>query len=169
MNCTVLGHTLGEFPPPSCSTSSLYRTSRTNFLSSVMACWRLSPFSRGQIHGLLPYLHLLVKAPLLGEVADAVDIVGDNRVVIEEHNAGIRHCNLVDDSDLEWSCLPRLAPEQTEDSSFRNFYGDMVQGRISPEHLDYVPTGYCVHTVVKYYSNLMETSSWVGSRRPFLS
>ena len=100
--------------------------------------------SMPNFHGLLPYLHLLVEAPLLGEVADAVDVVGDDRVAVEEHDTGIGHRDLVHNAD-EGSLAGAVGAKQTEDSPFWDLYRDMVKGGIGTERLDYVPTGDSVH------------------------
>jgi len=138
-----LGHTLGQFlhllVPPALDTE--LHEPLLQFGHGLLTAESLEAC---QIESLLPYLHLLVQSPFLGQVADAVDIVRNDRIAVEEDDSGVGHRNLIHNAD-ESGLARAVGAQQTEDSPFWDLYRDMVKGGIGTERLDYVPTGDSVH------------------------
>ncbi len=86
----------------------------------------------GQVHGLLPYLHLAVQAAFLGQVADAGDIGLRNRVSVEPDLAFAGEGDAVNDAD-EGTLTRSVGAQKAEYLSLRNLQRDMVQGHFLTE------------------------------------
>ena len=94
----LLGHTLGEFlnllVPPVC-----YIKADEPFLKLHGGVTGAHALELGKVHGLIPHLHLTVKAALLGEIADAGNVSLGDRMSLEKDLAFAGDGNAVDDTD----------------------------------------------------------------------
>ena len=79
----------------------------------------------GEEDGLFADLHLLVETPFLGQIADAVDVVGSDLPVAEQHAARVGRRDAVDDAD-ECSFAGTVRPQQTHNLTLLHINGNMA-------------------------------------------
>ena len=86
----------------------------------------------GQIHRLVPYLHLAVQATLFRKIADMGHVLVGDGFAVEEDLAGGSDRNAVDDADQGGFPRP-VRSQQTEDLPFGNGEGHVVECHLLPE------------------------------------
>ena len=83
----------------------------------------------GEEDGLFADLHLLVETPFLGQIADAVDVVGSDLPVAEQHAARVGRRDAVDDAD-QGRLAGSVGSEQSVDRTFGDGERYVVERRV---------------------------------------
>ena len=91
----------------------------------------------GKVHRLVADLHLAVEAALLGQVADAGDILVGDGAPLEKDRAGGRDGDAVDDAD-QGRLAGAVRAQQTENLALGDLQAHLVERNLLPEGLAYI-------------------------------
>ncbi len=125
----LLGHTLRELldllVPPRLDAELL-----EPHLQPLQCIAARKTLEAGKEEGLFAHLHLLIKAALLGQVADAIDIFGLQLPIAEQYATLIGGGDTVDDAD-QGRLSGTVGAEQSIDRSARNRQRHIVESRMA--------------------------------------